>query len=46
MADREMAAFGLQRSGDVVAVMLQDRIVRFAHVRIPMTDAAKGFRGL
>jgi len=26
--------------------MLQDRIVRFAHVRIPMTDAAKGFRGL
>ena len=44
-ADREMAAFGLQRAGDVVAVMLQDRIVRLAHVRIPMTGATNGFRG-
>jgi hypothetical protein len=26
-ADRKMAAFGLQRTGDVVAAMLQDRIV-------------------
>src|SRR5258708_4621703 len=41
-----MAAFGLQRTGDVVAVMLKDRIIRFAHVRIPMTGATNGFRGL
>ena len=41
-----MAAFGLQRAGDVIAVMLQDRIVRFAHVHIPMTGATNGFRGL
>ncbi len=26
--------------------MLQDRIIRCAHVRIPMTGARKGFRGL
>src|SRR6266853_2697668 len=38
-ADREMAAFGSKGTADVIAVMLQDRIVRFAHVRIPMTGA-------
>jgi hypothetical protein len=41
-----MATFDPQRAGDVIAVMLQDRIVRFAHVCIPMTGAANGFRGL
>src|SRR6266849_6754559 len=42
--DREMAAFGPQRTADVVAVILQTRIVGFAHVRIPMTGATNGFR--
>jgi hypothetical protein len=45
-ADREMAAFGLQRAGDAIAVTLQDRIVQFAHVHIPMTGATNDFRGL
>jgi hypothetical protein len=40
-----MATFGLQGTRDVLAVILQIHIVGLAHVRIPMTGAANGFRG-
>jgi hypothetical protein len=41
-----MAAFGSKGTRDVLAVVLRSRIVAVAHVRIPMTGAANGFRGL